>query len=124
MKKIIALLFIVAVAMGIAACGQKPAADAGASAAADPNAQQVKIEASNWKFDQAEYRVKKGQPVTITFDSKQGMHNAAIADLKITVDTNKKTHTFTPDKAGTYEIRCMIPCGQGHTTMVSKLIVE
>lgn len=125
MKKLVMLLLAVCFVMAAAACGaKKEEAPANNAAAADPNAQKVTITATNWQFDQKEYKVKKGQPVTITFDSKQGMHSAELKDLNVKLDSNKKTATFTPDKAGSFDIRCMIPCGQGHADMVSKLVVE
>lgn len=125
MNKIVMLLFVVALVMGLAACGAKQEqAPANNAAAADPNAQKVTITATNWQFDQKEYKVKKGQPVTITFDSKQGMHSAELKDFNVKLDSNKKTATFTPDKTGSFDIRCMTPCGQGHMDMLSKLVVE
>ncbi|KIL37878.1 cytochrome C oxidase subunit II [Gordoniibacillus kamchatkensis] len=124
MKKLIVILGVIALALGLAACGSNQNSAPSPSAAPDPNAQQVKIEATNWQFNQPEYHVKKGQPVTITFDSKQGMHSATLKDFNVKLDTNNKTATFTPDKAGSFEIRCMIPCGQGHANMVSKLVVD
>lgn len=124
MRKLIVMTAVLALVLALAACGAQKEAAPSSNAAADPNAQQVKIEATNWKFDQAEYHVKKGQPVTITFDSKQGMHSAELKDFNVKLDTNKKTATFTPDKTGAFDIRCMIPCGTGHVNMVSKLVVE
>jgi cytochrome c oxidase subunit 2 len=128
MKKLIIVLGALALMLALAACGAKPDAPAassnGAAAAADSNAQQIKIVATNWQFDQPEYHVKKGQPVTITFESKQGLHSASINDFKVKLDNNTKTTTFTPDKSGTHEIRCMTPCGQGHANMTAKLIVD
>jgi cytochrome c oxidase subunit 2 len=119
------LTCVLALAAALSACGAKNDAAAGPNAAAaDPNAQQVKIEASNWQFDKPEYHVKKGQPVVMTFDSKQGLHSAEIKDFNVRLDSNRKTATFTPDKTGSFEIRCMIPCGQGHANMTAKLVVE
>jgi cytochrome c oxidase subunit 2 len=123
MKKVLLLAAALGFVFALSACGNNQDA-APASDASPANAQQVKLEASNWKFDQPEYHVKKGQPVTVSLDLKQGLHSAVIKDFNVTLDSNKKTATFTPDKTGSFEIRCMIPCGPGHANMVSKLVVE
>lgn len=125
MKKLLTLLMAVTLIMALAACGSSEKAadnkgtDAGAAAG-----QQVKLVASNYEFDQKEYKVKKGEPITITLENKQGIHGVSIKDLSVNLDNNKKTITLTPDKAGSYPIICSIPCGSGHATMKSVLIVE
>lgn len=128
MKKILIFLMSVTVVMALAACGAKEekAVNTGASAspAAAAAGQQVTLKATNYQFDQKEYKVKKGQPVTITLDNSQGVHGAAIAEFDVKVDNNKKTVTFTPDKAGSYPIICSIMCGTGHAGMKSTLVVE
>jgi cytochrome c oxidase subunit 2 len=141
MKKIVAILFGLTLILGLAACGSKPdastpaatsaatstpAASSGASAspAADGSAQAITLTATNFKYDQAEYKVKKGQPVTITLKEGQGMHGAAITEFKVNLKKDGDSATFTPDKAGTYTIQCSVMCGTGHATMKSTLIVE
>jgi cytochrome c oxidase subunit II len=144
MKKIVAILFGLTLVFALAACGSKPdagaskapaatsaatstpAASAGASAspAAGGAAQAITLTATNFKYDQTEYKVKKGQPVTITLKSSQGMHGAAISEFKVNLKKDGESATFTPDKAGTYTIQCSIPCGAGHDNMKSTLIVE
>src|ERR1700731_2913102 len=105
MKKIVAILFGLTLIFALAACGSKPdtsaskapaatsaatstpAASAGASASASPAAggaaQAINLTATNFKFDQAEYKVKKGQPVTISLKEGEGMHGAAISEFKV-----------------------------------------
>lgn len=124
MKKIMMLLLAVSMMIALSACGggnnaandAEPAADAG-------NAQQVTLTATNFQFDQAEYKVKAGEAVTLTLDSKDGVHGAEIKGLDVNLGPDKKTQTVTP-KAGTYEIVCSVPCGSGHTDMKASLIVE
>ncbi|NHN29288.1 cupredoxin domain-containing protein [Paenibacillus agricola] len=136
MKKIIVLALSISLMFVMSACGQKaatpatapaPATTGSAPTAAAPaasGAQQVKLVASNYKFDQAEYKVKAGQDVTVTLDNKEGMHGVAIDAFKVKLDGSNKTATFKADKPGTYDIVCSVPCGSGHMTMKSKLIVE
>jgi cytochrome c oxidase subunit 2 len=144
MKKIVAILLGLTLVFALAACGSKPdasasnapagtsaatstpAASAGASASpsAGGAAQAITLTATNFKYDQAEYKVKKGQPVTITLKDGEGMHGAAINEFKVNLKKDGESATFTPDKAGTYTIQCSVMCGTGHATMKSTLIVE
>ncbi|NOU99893.1 cupredoxin domain-containing protein [Paenibacillus planticolens] len=128
MRKLLVLFMGVAIVIAITACGSKEAkpaettAPAATTQAAD--GQNVALKATNFKFDQAEYRVKKGQPVTITLDNSQGVHGASIKEFNVKLDNSNKTFTFTPDKTGSFPITCSIMCGSGHANMKSTLIVE
>lgn len=128
MKKLLVLLMGIALVIAIAACGNKDTKQSGSttSPAATTQAagQQVVLKATNFKFDQLEYRIKKGEPVTITLDNSQGVHGASIKEFDIKIDNSNKTVTFTPDKAGSFPINCSIMCGNGHASMKSTLIVE
>jgi cytochrome c oxidase subunit 2 len=131
MNKLLVFLMSVALIMALAACGSKsPAATTAATATSSSTAapaageQKITLQATNFKYDQKEYRVKKGQPVTITLDNKEGMHGAAIKDFNVKLDNSNKTMTFTPDKTGTFTINCSVMCGTGHADMKSTLIVE
>jgi cytochrome c oxidase subunit 2 len=129
MKKLIILALTVCLVFALSACGKKEAAPAttppatnGASSSAA--ATDLKLVASNFKFDQAEYRVKKGQEIKVSLENKEGMHGVEIKDFNVKLDGNNKTGSFKADKEGTYDIVCAVPCGTGHATMKSKLIVE
>ncbi len=43
-------------------------------------------------------------------------------DIKLDKENPSKQVTF--DKPGTYEIICVLPCGEGHAKMKSKLVVQ
>jgi cytochrome c oxidase subunit 2 len=89
-------------------------------------AQEVKLIASavTFKYDKTEYHVKKGVPVKLTLEMKDGNHGARLADFNVNLNADKPTATFTPEKAGTFLIKCSVPCGSGHMTMSANLIVE
>lgn len=134
MKKIAALTAVIGLALALSACGASgekqpeaqgsaPAASTGAGSEGGA-AQEVKLIATNFQFDQAEYKVKAGQAVNISLENKEGMHAVQISGVKVKLDNNTKTATFTPEKPGTYDIICSLPCGPGHLNMKSKLIVE
>lgn len=120
MKKIAFWAIAAAVVLALTGCGAQESKPAGGAAAGE-----LKIEASNWKFDQAEYKVKAGEPVKLTVVNKGGVHSVAIKEFAVDVQGGKST-TFTPDKPGSYDILCNIPCGSNeqHTGMKATLIVE
>ena len=131
MKKVIVLAVALCLVFALSACGKKEEASAPAPAnsstsgtAAAGASNELKLVASNFKFDQAEYKVKKGQDITVTLENKEGMHGVEIKGLNVKLDGSTKTKTFKADKEGTYDIICSVPCGQGHINMKSKLIVE
>ena len=130
MKKLITLFTAAVLLAALSACGSKtntaaPTSPVTSTApAVSGEAQKVTLVASNFQYDKAEYKVKAGQPVILTLESKEGMHGARISAFNVNLNKNDNTATFTPDKAGTYDIICSVPCGSGHTNMKSKLIVE
>ncbi|KZE78393.1 cytochrome C oxidase subunit II [Paenibacillus elgii] len=123
MKKWIVSAAAVGMIFALSACGAKESPKA-EQANSNPAAQQVKLVATNFQFDQKEYKVKKGEDVTFSLENKQGMHAVQISGVNVGLDNNNKTKTVKIDKAGTYDIVCSLPCGQGHATMKSTLVVE
>lgn len=87
-------------------------------------APQLKLYASNWKFDQPEYTVKAGDKMKVTLQIKEGIHAVEIKGLNVALDKANPSQEVTFDKPGTYEIVCTLPCGQGHADMKSKLVVQ
>ncbi|WP_458119606.1 cytochrome C oxidase subunit II [Paenibacillus sp. Z6-24] len=85
---------------------------------------QLVVKATNYQFDQPEYHVKKGEPVTIVFDNVQGNHGLMIPALNVNLNARDSSITVTPQEAGTFDMACSIMCGSGHSSMVAKLIVD
>jgi len=87
-------------------------------AAAHPT---VDIAVSNWKFVPAKITIPVGEPTTLRLTSTGGVHGIQSDELGIPLTTvaNGKTVevTFTPKKAGTYVLHCMVFCGSGHADM-------
>lgn len=132
MKKLTILMMGLAVIIAITACGNKDSktateattTPAAATTKAATGGQQVVLKATNFQFDKTEYRIKKGESVTITLDNSQGIHGASIKEFNINLNNGNKTVTFTPDKTGSFPITCSIMCGSGHASMKTTLIVE
>jgi cytochrome c oxidase subunit 2 len=126
LKKLLLVGSIVAM-MALAGCGSnsKPGegANAGASAGSGEG-KTITIHATNFDFNESEYRVKKGEKVKVVLVNDQGNHGIDIKGLDVSIKKNNGTAEFTADKAGEYEIVCSIMCGTGHNDMVAKFIVE
>lgn len=122
-KKLAVLMWGIVVMLMVAACGSN-----GGGQEIDPeeaaNAEDVTIVATNYQFDQTEYRIKQGEVYNIVLDSQEGVHGIEIKGAKVKLDKANSSELFKADKPGEYEIICNIPCGPGHASMVAKLIVE
>jgi len=128
MKKMINLAAALTFALVLSACGSSSnTTSAIAVASTEENATEVKLIASNWEFDQAEYTVALGEPIQFILENEAGLHGVKINGLGISLDAGKPKQ-YVINEAGTYEIVCSIQCGAGkdgnHNTMKSKLIVQ
>ncbi|WP_210469041.1 cupredoxin domain-containing protein [Sporosarcina sp. 6E9] len=128
MKKWLLASVLLSVLLVLAACGGKDTSDGtekvdntGSSEDATAN-NEINITGTNFEFDQAEYTVKAGETVKITYKNEEGMHGIAIDGLDIDIKGDGEA-TFTPTEPGEYTIYCNIPCGAGHADMKSTLIV-
>lgn len=85
------------------------------------------ISGSNFAFSKTEMRVKKGDTVTVNFDSESGFHNWTVDayDAATTqVNTGGSTSvTFVADQTGTFEYYCGVGNHRAQG-MVGTLIVE
>lgn len=96
-------------------------------AQANNEAKTITMDAGAFYYSVKEIKVKKGDKVTITFTSKDMMHDFNIDELGVKSEIAKagetKTVEFTADKVGTFEYYCSV--GQ-HRKMgqIGKLIVE
>ncbi|MBU8566639.1 cytochrome C oxidase subunit II [Virgibacillus pantothenticus] len=85
------------------------------------NATQLDISAT--KFEQEEYNVTAGEKVTMKLSKEEGQHGIRIDELDVSIQGDGEV-TFTPSEPGEYTIYCNIPCGEGHASMKSTLIVQ
>ncbi|WP_040951271.1 hypothetical protein [Gorillibacterium massiliense] len=122
-KWIMFVLIIGAAVLGIGALFSQVSTNAKENAP-DPNADKKLIfTVSNYKFDQPEYTVKVGETKTLVLKINEGLHEVGIKDLNVHLKKSSPEAEVTFDKAGTYEVRCELPCGPGHATMAAKLVV-
>ncbi|WP_274364424.1 hypothetical protein [Paenibacillus thermotolerans] len=121
-KWIVAVLFFGASALGVGILfNELPQAPSKEDLEAAANS--VTITASNFQFDQEEYKVELGSKKTIRLVNEQGLHGIAIKELGVELQGAKLEQEVTFDKPGTYEIHCIVLCGPGHGDMVAKLTV-
>jgi cytochrome c oxidase subunit 2 len=81
------------------------------------------IVASNWEFDQEYYAIRANEAIEVNVNSIEGVHGIEIVGTDYNNIVNNKPTSITVTEPGTYEIRCSIPCGSGHRTMITKLVV-
>ncbi|MGF9698094.1 MULTISPECIES: cytochrome C oxidase subunit II [Paenibacillus] len=128
MKKTMAWLAACMLILVLAACGGgKQSAGSGSSGDTDAGvtaSEELVIKASNYEFDQPEYHLKKGVPVNIVYENVNGNHGILVPELNLRLDTKNSSKVITPDKVGEFEMSCSVFCGSGHSSMISKIIVE
>ncbi len=87
----------------------------------------IMVSGKNFEFDVKEIRVKKGEKVTIHFESADGFHDFVIDGYNVRTEKLKtggmQMVTFVADKAGTFEYYCSVGSHRANG-MVGKLIVE
>ncbi|ETT51375.1 MULTISPECIES: cytochrome c oxidase subunit II [Paenibacillus] len=129
MKKGITWLAACMLILVLTACGgAKQSAESGSNGSdADAGvtaSEELVIKASNYEFDQPEYHLKKGVPVNIVYKNENGNHGILVPELNLQLDTKNSSKVITPDKVGEFEMSCSVFCGSGHSSMISKIIVE
>jgi plastocyanin len=94
---------------------------------ADGETKVFEVRGSNYAFDQKEIRVKKGDTVTINFESTGGLHDWVLDEFGAATEKvqegGKSSVTFVADKTGSFEYYCSVGSHRLHG-MVGKLIVE
>jgi len=120
---VIMSVFVLATVLSACGGGKSDGASSAGSTAATGEVKEITLTGTNFEWGPKEIKVKKGDTVKLTLVNKQGMHGVEIPDLKVSMD-KAGTKEFVADKAGTFDFKCSIMCGNGHGTMVGKLIVE
>lgn len=122
MKRMYGVVLFAALVLVISSC----ASEGSNGETEDANGiQKLDIQATNFEYNggQEEFVVQAGQEVTIEFESAENTHGLAIDEFDIDIQERGKA-TFTPEKPGEYSIYCSVFCGDGHSSMQTKLIVE
>lgn len=126
MKKFLGSIVLVSLLVILAACGgnENGAEDnQQESTEEEASGETLDIIATNFQFNENEYTVKAGEPVTINLSNEEGQHGVAIEDFDVNIQGDGES-TFTPEEPGEYTIYCSVPCGEGHSDMTSTLVVQ
>jgi plastocyanin len=121
---LVALCSVLALALGVAACGGDDDSGGGGSTATSSAASSgggVTIKMQNIQFAPKDTTVKVGQKVTWTNDDSTD-HNVSAdsgADFKSKDFGSGGTFEFTPDKAGTIKYQCTLHPGMTGTLNVT-----
>lgn len=81
------------------------------------------IVATDFEFNKEEYVVQSGEEVSVSLTSEEGAHGITIEGTDVNIQ-QEGTATFTPEEPGEYMIHCSVPCGEGHSSMMSTLVVK
>ena len=88
--------------------------------------QVVHMTAKRFEYTPSEITLKKGVPVILEITALDRDHGFKIPDLGIRADLKAGEVTrvrIVPDRAGTFEFRCDVFCGDGHEDMAGEIIV-
>lgn len=88
---------------------------------------EISMIAKRFEFIPSTITVNQGDKVKITITSQDVTHGFFLPDFGINeqITPGKQTVVEFDAKAkGTYTFRCSVPCGEGHSAMSGKLIVQ
>ncbi len=92
-----------------------------------PGATVITVKGVDFAYDVKEIRVKKGDTVTLNFESEAGFHDWVVDEFSARTEKvragGKTSVTFVADKTGTFEYYCSVGSHRANG-MVGNLIVE
>lgn len=93
---------------------------------AAPVERTLRVEAGSFAFSPAVLRANPGDPVTVELVAKDVAHGLTIdgypVDLHAEPGQTARV-TFIAGRAGSFKLRCSIPCGNLHPFMTGKFVV-
>ncbi len=128
MRKLAALVFLLLIL--VVGCKQAEQTDlqtteTSAIAADDENL--IKVKMQMYEFDPDPIRMKAGEKYIIELTAVDVPHGFLVPDLGLNVRVTPgevKRVSIIPPEAGTYEVKCHVYCGEGHSDMKGTIIVE
>ena len=81
---------------------------------------------TDWSFSPLTINAKKGEKIVVRLTNNQGIHSFGAMELGLNVRINPgetKDIVIPTDKTGTFEFRCMVPCGPGHKDMKGTIVI-
>lgn len=122
LTKTICILTVIFFMIAIAGCSKSPATgNAAADIVKNSGVREIDIKAFQFGYNPDTITVNKGEKIKLIIDNTDVPHGIRIPELGL---SGKDEIEFTADKAGEFTWYCLIPCGQGHTQMIGKLIIK
>ena len=100
---------------------------AASSKQAEVQTRVITINITNWSFSPSTISVKKGEKVQLKLVGGEGIHSfsAPSLGLNVRVEAGKTVVIDLPTgTTGTFDARCGIPCGSGHSSMKATIVVS
>jgi cytochrome c oxidase subunit 2 len=85
------------------------------------------ITAKQFAFSPKVITVNKGDTIKLTINSQDVEHSFSLPAFNLNVDLQPgqtKTVEFVASQTGSFTFACWVYCGDGHSDMVGKLIVQ
>ncbi len=96
--------------------------------APEPLVKEISISAKRFEYEPSTITVNQGDIVRLIITAEDVAHGFALPEfgiIKVELDPDKVVEVeFVADKKGTFDFRCVVRCGTGHSNMKGKLIVE
>ena len=124
-----AFLVAIVASMLLTACGSSPASSGSTSSS---GSREIKVTATDFKFDPADQAFKAGEKIKITMTDKgavdhtwvlQDANGAELVKLEVKVGATASKEFTAPAAAGTYNIICDI-AGHKEAGMLAKATVK
>ncbi len=83
--------------------------------------------AKKWQFDPSTINVKQGDKVRLKIKSIDVTHGFSLPDFNVNENLEPEKEVvveFIADKKGEFSFFCSVFCGEGHSGMKGKLVVE
>jgi len=93
----------------------------------EPQSRVINVQMKRFEFDPGTIEVNKGDTVTLNLTAVDVAHGLSIAQYGVNVKAGvgeTVSVTFVADKAGSFEMRCNVYCGEGHVDMKGTLLVK
>lgn len=108
-----------------------PASSAGATSSVttttEGDTRVISMTSTDWAFNPLTINAKKGEKIVVRLTNNQGIHSFGAMELGLNVRINPgetKDIVIPTDKAGSFEFRCMVPCGPGHKDMKGTIVIS
>ena len=96
--------------------------------APEPAVKEITINAKKFEYEPNTITVNLGDIVRLKITAEDIAHGFALPEfgiIKVELDPDKIVEVeFVADKKGTFDFRCVVRCGSGHSNMKGKLVVE